>query len=118
MNLDASSTWRGQGQFNIGIPSVGSGPNDFAEYGLDTLELGSNGSSNIQSKSQPVGALSTKDVFLGSLGLGLTEAVSSFLDHFREHTSFLQHLKNSYKIPSLSFAYTSGARYRESLHSH
>ena len=61
--------------------------------------------------SQIVVASETDDFYLGLFGLGHQGTnISNFTD---PHPTFLTALKNEGLIPSLSWAYTAGARYRK-----
>lgn len=53
----------------------------------------------------------TKDYYLGIFGLG--PKPSNFSDFANPQPSLMQTMKDREKIPSISFAYTAGASYRQ-----
>lgn len=88
------------------------GYNDTAAYGLETVGLGlSNVSGGPSLDSQVVAAFANDDYYVGMFGIG--QQPTNFTSFDNPHPSFLTSLKNEGLIPSLSWAYTAGARYRE-----
>lgn len=86
----------------------------FAPYGLDTIALGfANSIGGPTLNSQVISALAPRDYYIGVFGLGHQATnISNFTDPL---PSFLTTMRNESLIPSLSWAYTAGARYRESF---
>ncbi|KAL2057551.1 hypothetical protein ABVK25_001935 [Lepraria finkii] len=111
-NLNASSTWKDQGIFGVGLevnlPDY-VGNYDNGDYGLDTLGVGLPGSGP-SLDNMVVAALATKDFYLGYLGV--TIHPTNFSEFNDPHPTFLSTLKSSGKIPSLSYGYSAGAQYR------
>ena len=96
------------------------GYNDQATYGLDTVALGDKvftGAPTIN--AQVLAGLETYDFYTGVFGLGsqpanFTKSSDAFnLSGDMTYPSFLETLKASSLIPSLSWAYTAGAPYRK-----
>ena len=112
-NLNASSTWKDQGIFGVGLevnlPDY-VGNYDNGDYGLDTLGVGLPGSGP-SLDNMVVAALATKDFYLGYLGV--TIHPTNFSEFNDPHPTFLSTLKSSGKIPSLSYGYSAGAQYRK-----
>jgi len=106
-----SSSWHPLGNFTLGL-ELNLGYNDSASYGLDTVALGfSDSFGGPAIKSQVVAALATHDRYLGVFGLGHQGTnISNFSD---PHPSFLSGMKDGSLIPSLSWGYTAGAKYRQ-----
>jgi len=84
---------------------------DVADYGLETVGLGLPGSNGVTEPNRIVGALATKDFYLGYLGV--TNQPTNFTAFDDPQPSFLSTLKTQDKIPSLSYAYSAGAQYRK-----
>lgn len=116
-NINASSTWKDQGLFGVGLetnlPDYISNF-DVADYGLETVGLGLPGSNGVTEPNRIVGALATKDFYLGYLGV--TNQPTNFTAFDDPQPSFLSTLKTQDKIPSLSYAYSAGAQYRKEDH--
>lgn len=109
-----SSTWRALGDYYLDL-EVHLGYDDAsAPYGLDTVALGFDKSIGGPSlDSQVISALATEDFYIGVFGLGHQGTnISNFTD---TRPSFLTAMHNKSLIPSLSWAYTAGALYSESL---
>lgn len=106
-----STSWNPLGNFTLELEQ-NLGLNATAPYGLDTVALGfSNATGGPTIPSQVVSALATDSYYLGLFGLGNQGTnVSNFSD---AHPSFLTAMKHESLIPSLSWAYTAGAHYRE-----
>jgi len=106
-----SSSWHPLGNFTLGL-ELNLGYDDSAPYGLDTVALGfSDSFGGPVIESQVVAALATYDRYLGVFGLGHQGTnISNFSD---PHPSFLSVIKNQSLIPSLSWAYNAGAKYRQ-----
>lgn len=84
-----------------------------AVYGNDTLTLGVAGNTGPSLKNQVIfGIADDKKYYLGLLGLSQVSTTLSRSE--KGQPSFITSLKDQNIIPSLSFAYTAGANYRES----
>ena len=88
------------------------GYSDNGTYGLDTTALGfSNTTGEPTLESHLVSEIETFDFPVGLFGLGRQQTnLSSYDDGY---PSFLAVLKKRSLIPSLSWSYTAGARYRK-----
>ncbi|KAL6718801.1 hypothetical protein ACLMJK_003035 [Lecanora helva] len=112
-NINASTTWQDQGLYGVGLETnlpdyVGN--YDVADYGMETVGLGIPGSNGVTLPNHIVGALATKDFYLGYFGV--TNQPTNFTQFDDPHQSFLSTLKAENKIPSLSYSYSAGAPYR------
>lgn len=116
-NLNASSTWKDQGLFNLleeqNLPDY-QASYEAGDYGLDTLGVGLPGSEGTDEPSMVVAAIATADYNFGYLGV--TSNPTNFTQFNDPHPSYLSALKQSGKIPSLSYGYTAGAPYRKRAH--
>ena len=113
-----SSSWKGIGTYSLGIEQ-NLGIDDNATYGLDTVALGDDNSTGTPTlKAQVVAGFATMDFFTGMFGLRNQPAIflkspgPYNLSGNVTYPSFLETLKASNLIPSLSWAYTAGAPYR------
>lgn len=105
---DRSSTWRDIGLYTLFIEEhLGIDGNGL--FGYDSVGLGATGNAT---ENQVVGGIATLNYWLGSLGLGAN--YTNFADDERP-SSLLRTLKDSEKIPSLSYGYTAGAPYSKSF---
>lgn len=88
-------------------------PSIRAQFGNDTLTLGVAGNTGPSLTNQVIfGIADDRKYYLGLLGLS---QVSTSLSRGEQgQPSFITSLKDQNIIPSLSFAYTAGAQYRES----
>jgi hypothetical protein len=105
-----SSTWSSIGQYEVDLEqSLNLTAN--AAFGFDTVALGpaANGASNLALEGQVVAGVPDPDYPLGHIPLGVPE--SSF-GGGNAIDAFLPNLRNQSRIPSLSFSYTAGAKYR------
>ena len=73
------------------------------------MGLGLAGSGGIRFQSQTIAALATKDYYLGLLGLN--RRPTNFTPFGNGEVSFLESMKTSRNIPSMSGAYSAGAQY-------
>ena len=112
--VNISTQWSAIGQYEVNLESA---LNMTAEglFGFDHVALaaavGAASDSNVlQLNHQVVAAVADMDYFLGLLPLGTVE--SSFSSLSEPQNSLLWNLRNSSRIPSLSYAYTAGAIYR------
>ena len=111
-NPNLSSTWQEVGIFALATElnlDGYSGEDDLGDYGFDAMGLGLAGSGGIRFESQTISAIATKDFYLGYLGLNRNP--TNFTDFGHPQVSFLESMKASRNIPSLSYAYSAGAQY-------
>jgi hypothetical protein len=101
---NSSSTWKGLSYYQVGI-DANLGSNVYADYGLDTLVYGSEGHAVSNSI---IGSITSTKFWLGSLGLGIipgsfnsTQALGPIGDLYAQRA-----------VPSRSYGYTAGAKYR------
>lgn len=110
-NNNNSRTWTEKGFYGLDL-ETNLYPPDNATYGLDTVALGlTNATGGPVLEDQVVAALSGSEFVLGTFGLG--QQPTNFSDFTEPHPSFLTSLYNKQLIPSLSWSYTAGARYRK-----
>ena len=114
-----SSSWSVFGNYALGMEE-NLGYSGFGSYGLDTIALGSsNYTDGPTLKSQVVAGLAINLFYTGLFGLSsqptnfTSSSNSTNLTDTFPYPSFLASLKASNLIPSLSWAYTAGAPYRE-----
>ena len=110
-----SSSWQALGDYSLDL-EVDLIVEKTASYGRDTIALGfANSIGGPTFNSQVIAALETDDYYMGVFGLGHQGTnISNFTNPL---PSFLTTMRNESLIPSLSWAYTAGARYRESVSS-
>ncbi|KAF2186166.1 acid protease [Zopfia rhizophila CBS 207.26] len=108
-NHTASSTWEQKGFYqlwtekNLGLDGNG-------QYGYDTVGFGHPGEEGPTLKNTTVGTLITSNFWLGHFGVNPKSTnFSAFED---PSPSYMTYLFRNNLIPSISFAYTAGARYR------
>jgi len=108
-----SKSWHILGNYSLGLESTLGYGDLTAAYGEDTVALGftdSNGGATLD--SQIVAGIETDYYYTGVFGLGNQGTnLTNFTD---PRPSFLTTMKAKNLIPSLSWAYTAGARYRKS----
>ncbi|KAK4199485.1 aspartic peptidase domain-containing protein [Triangularia verruculosa] len=112
-DLNESSSWEGVGTYGINRDGVGLGAHlgyDVAvQFGFEKLGLGLNGP---DFEGQTVGAIAAPEPFyLGIFGLSNQPMNFTSLGN-TSSPSFLTTLKDKRMIPSFSYSYTAGARYR------
>ncbi|KAK6587499.1 hypothetical protein PZA11_000789 [Diplocarpon coronariae] len=81
-----------------------------ALYGNDTIALSYVGSGTPALDGQNVGGIASKDLFMGIFGVN--PAATKFLARSNPIQSYMSSLKAQKQIPSLSYGYTAGNRYR------
>ncbi|KAL8933567.1 MAG: hypothetical protein Q9211_005710 [Gyalolechia sp. 1 TL-2023] len=109
-NNNDSKSWDQKGFFGLGL-ETNLYPPDNATFGLDSVGLGLTNASGPVLENQIVAALSGSTYAQGTFGLGRQPTnLSDFTD---PHPSFLTSLYNKNLIPSLSWSYTAGAKYRQ-----
>ena len=111
--MNASSTWQDQGIYALGdeqnLPDY-LDPYGNGDYGFDTLGVGQPGSGGVSLDGMVVAALATKDYYMGNIGVN--QQPTNFSTFSDPKPSFLKSLKQSGKIPSLTWGYTAGNQYR------
>jgi hypothetical protein len=107
---NASSSWSSIGQYEVDLEQALNLTAN-AAFGFDTVSLGpaAESTSNLALEGQVVAGVPDLDYFTGHIPLGVPE--SSF-GGGNAIDAFLPTLRNKTLIPSLSFAYTAGAKYR------
>ena len=109
-----SATWQENGLFSLaiedGLDIDGSG-----DFGFDALSLGPQGSGGVNLSHQVVAGIATQELYLGQLGLG--PKPSNFTTLPDPIPGWLGNLVSSKLIPSFSYGYTAGAKYRKFWHS-
>ena len=111
-STNLSTTWQDKGLFGLGIESNlpdYTSSYDAGDFGFDAMGLGLAGSGGIRFESQTIAAIATKDYYLGYLGLN--REPTNFTDFNHGEVSFLESMKTSKNIPSMSGAYSAGAQY-------
>ncbi|KAH6698340.1 aspartic peptidase domain-containing protein [Leptodontidium sp. MPI-SDFR-AT-0119] len=111
---NSSSTWTQNnvtagGVFSLAIES-NAGLSGDASYGSDTVALGYVGSGAPALDGQNVGGITTKDFFMGVFGVN--PAATNFSASSNPVQSYMANLKTQKQIPSLSYGYTAGNKYR------
>ena len=87
------------------------GYSDTAAWGFDTVALGfSDAFGGPKLENQVIATFANDDYFIGTFGLN--QQPTNFTNLTSPHPSFLTTLKAKNLIPSLSWGYTAGARYR------
>ena len=109
-----SSSWQGLGNYSLGL-ELNLGYDETAPFGLDTVALGFNNSTDGPTiDSQVISTLGIDSYYY--LGVfGLSPNATTFENYTNPRSSFLTAMHNRSLIPSLSWAYTAGAPYRESI---
>ncbi|RFU28804.1 hypothetical protein B7463_g7553, partial [Scytalidium lignicola] len=116
-SLNMSTTWQDQGLFGINQDGVGFeadlGYSQNADYGLETLGLGFVAGANGPTlEKQTVAAIATASPFyLGILGMSTQPVNYSTVGNFSA-SSYFSTLRSHLLIPSLSWSFTAGAKYR------
>ena len=108
-NPNSSSTWSQYGFYALGAEQNLGSTGD-ARYGNDTVGLGIQGSGGPTLTDQVIGAFATDDFYLGFFGVN--PASTNFTLQQQGEASYMTTLKNRNLIPSLSFGYTAGNKYR------
>lgn len=112
MNPNVSQTWEPKGINALGLEANFGFDHFNATYGLDTVALGfSNSTGGPVLAGQLVAGLGTSAYYIGTFGLGQQPTNLSTFDN--SYPSFLATLASQRIIPSQSWGYTAGAKYRE-----
>jgi hypothetical protein len=109
--VNASTSWSAIGQYDVHLEQA-LNHTAGALVGLDKVALGpaADSTKSLSLDRQVVAGVAELDYFMGLLPLGHAE--SSFDSASQPIDSLLYQLRNSSKIPSLSYAYTAGAKYK------
>ena len=107
---NGSSTWVAKGIYQLDI-ETDLGYTGNGDFGFDIVGLGLENSGGLTLANQLVAGIATEDFFLGQFGLGPKPTNLSTFEH--PIPSYMQTLADQDLIPSLSFGYTAGAKYRE-----
>lgn len=112
--VERSTQWSAIGQYGVDLEDALNMTAD-GLFGYDHVALGpaadTFSNSNVMSiDHQVVAAVADMDYFMGVLPLG--QAESSFSSLSEPQKSLIWNLRNSSRIPSLSYAYTAGAKYQ------
>ena len=108
-----SKSWQALGNYTSGLEH-NLDYDETGSYGLDTIALGfDNSTGGPKLDSKVISAFADESFYIGLFGLGHQGTnVSNFTEPL---PSFLTAMHNESLIPSLSWAYTAGASYRESV---
>ena len=99
------------GKYELGLEANLDYPHSTGTYLLDTVALGfSNTTMQASLDSQVVASYGSNSFYIGVFGLSRQPGNFSTLED--SHPSYLTSLRNQNLIPSLSWSYTAGARYR------
>lgn len=108
-NPNKSSTWVDNGPFGL-LVEQNLGYDDSGEFGFDTVGLGWQGSGGPTLNHTVLAEISSPNYILGRFGLNPRPTnFSTFND---PQTSYLSLLYEQNEIPSLSYSYSAGAKYR------
>ncbi|KAI9669779.1 MAG: hypothetical protein M1829_005034 [Trizodia sp. TS-e1964] len=109
--LNKTTTWKDKGLFGLNLEMnldyTGNG-----HYGLDTVGLSFSAKNGPTLEDQVVAGYATTSYYVGMFGIGPKSI--NFTSYEDQQPSFLTTLKTKNLIPSLSWSYTAGARYRGS----
>ncbi|PNP42249.1 hypothetical protein TGAMA5MH_05931 [Trichoderma gamsii] len=108
-NTTASHTWKDIGLFELGFENS-LGFTDNGDFGYDTVGLGYLGSGGPVVNHSVIAGIAGTEFYLGVLALN--PRPTNFTTQNEPQQSFMQLLKNSSAIPSLSYSYNAGAPYR------
>jgi hypothetical protein len=106
-----STTWSYLGEYEVELEEA-LGYTSRGLFGFDTVSLGAavDSDSSVSQTGQLVAAIAEQSYYMGMLSLG--QAKSSFSSGGQSYDSFLYLLREASKIPSFTYAYTAGAKYR------
>ena len=107
-----SSTWQPLGSFELGIDKE-LGNYGYADYGLDSLAMGTTGPSIASSIIGPFNGTSTINATYYSTGFFGVGVNSGTFNKNVHPTPLLNALSQQGKIPGNSFGFTAGAHYRK-----
>jgi hypothetical protein len=105
-----SSSWDLIGLYELSSYGEQMGYPGNGQFGFDNIAL-SNASDSLELPHQVVAAIADKSFYLGQFGLG--PKPSNFTTFNDPIPNYMANLVSADKIPSMSFAYTAGAHYRD-----
>jgi len=108
-----SSSWDLIGLYRLSWYGEQMGYYGNGQFGFDNVALSDN-SDALELPHQVVAAIADKSFFLGQFGLG--PKPSNFTTFNEPIPNYMATLVSEEKIPSMSFAYTAGAHYRDKAH--
>lgn len=111
-NASSSRTWKQKGFYQLWVEKR-LGIDGRGLYGFDNLGLGLPGEEGPSVSNSTIGTLITPNYWFGHLGLH--PKPTNFSAFEEPIPSFMTNLFTRKNIPSLSFGYTAGARYRMSF---
>ena len=113
-NASQSSTWQNAGLFDLHM-ELNLGYTGNGDSGFDSIALGVPGSSSggYVLERQILASIATKEFYIATWGIAPRPTNFTTIDAENSHQSLLSSLKEQGQIPSLSYAYTAGAPYRE-----
>ena len=112
-NNNYSTSWDKIGTYNLWFESNLNYSGD-GLYGREKIGLGRDDKDGPTLDGQTVAAFFNESFYIGYFGLN--PAPTNFTDFNNPLPSYLQTLKTTGKIPSLSYGYTAGNRYRNFHH--
>lgn len=107
-----STSWKAEGFWQLGVDDQ-LGNSAYAEYGLDDLTFGSTGVTlpeAIIGSFNTTGTVDTTRLLLGYFGIGIVPGNFNGTSIPSALSSLVENLNS---IPSHSYGYTAGAKYRE-----
>ena len=106
-DLNKSTSWVLEGFFELGVDTK-LGDSGYAEYGLDDLEFGTTG---VTLSDAIIGSINTTEYWTGVFGLGI---VPGNFTNVTPLSAISGLVEKTGAIPSHSYGFTAGAKYRES----
>ncbi|MCJ1379438.1 hypothetical protein MMC17_002539 [Xylographa soralifera] len=113
-HFNSSTTWDFKGNYTLSLETkLGLDSNfDVASYGLDDLGLGWQGGSLPTLHNQTIAGTTATDFWVGLFGISPYPTNLTDFNPSDSIPTYLQTLKTTNVIPSLSWGYTGGAQYR------
>ncbi|KAF1997695.1 acid protease, partial [Amniculicola lignicola CBS 123094] len=109
--VEESSSWSLIGTYGVDLENNINPNNVSGLFGYDKVALAwASENTNVSLDGQVVVGIAEPDYYMGHIPLGVPDA--SFSSSSDSVDPFLLQLRNASKIPSLSFGYTAGAKYR------
>ncbi|KAF2236374.1 acid protease [Viridothelium virens] len=108
-DFNKSTSWQDNGLWDLWI-ETNLGYYGNANYGYDTVGLGGVGQGGPSLPNQTVAALAVNDFYLGVFGLN--PKPTNFTNFSDPSPSYMEDLRTQNLIPSKSFGYSAGAKYR------
>ena len=113
-NSSSSTTWDSKGNYTLSLETnLGSDSSyDVAAYGLDDLALGWQGGGLPTLHNQTIAGTTSTDFWVGLFGINPYPSNLSDFNPGDSIPTYLQTLKTTNVVPSLSWGYNGGAQYR------